>query len=72
MEINELFIFSCWKVFLFKISIKLTSSNLFIKLYHFVFCLKYILSHVILSPFLRVVAVQTSVKCDCILPSCKE
>lgn len=53
MEINELFIFSCWKIFLFKISIKLTKGNLFGKLYHFVFCLKYILSHLILSSFLE-------------------
>lgn len=71
MEINELFIFSCWNILFFKIPVKLTGSNLLRKLYHCIL-FEIDLSHVILNSFLRAVAVQTRVKCAHTLPSCKE
>lgn len=53
MEINELFIFSRWKIFLLKIVIKLTNSNFCRKFFPCTFCLKYILSYILSCLFLR-------------------
>lgn len=59
MEINELFLFWCWNRFFFSVCIKLTIT------WCRKLCLMCILSHLILSSFLRAVAVQRSVVTCC-------